>query len=259
MRHVQTHPERRGIVAKDKRLYARFDIGFDEHDKIFPLTDQAFRALVEATLYSRRQLTDGFLAERLAVKRWGVEVLEELSTNDPVKPSLVRVDGGWVIHDFAEHQTTTAEIEELREARSEAGRRGGLASAQARAKAKRKQMLEQTGSKINPESESESESESETETERLLTKSVSLDVSRENKTDGLKNKSSSRPIDPHRICELVETVCDIAIDETVAQRMAGWIVSQAPEGVQYPHAYTERAIKNDPMKILEWLSTEVRT
>lgn len=74
---------------KDRRLYARFDIGFDEHDKIFPLSDAAFRALVEATLYSRRQLTDGFLAERLAVKRWGAEVLDELSANDPVKPSLV--------------------------------------------------------------------------------------------------------------------------------------------------------------------------
>jgi hypothetical protein len=103
------------VAAKDRRLYARIDIGFDEHDKIFPLSDAAFRALVEATLYARRQLTDGFLAERLAVKRWGVEVLEELSTNDPARPSLVRVEGGWQIHDFAEHQTTNADIEAKRE------------------------------------------------------------------------------------------------------------------------------------------------
>lgn len=144
-------------MAKDRRLYARLDIGFDEHDKIYPLSDAAFRALVEATLYARRQLTDGFLAERMAVKRWGADVLEELSTNDPEKPSLVKVDGGWMIHDFAEHQTTTAEIEELREARREAGRKGGIASALARAQAKGKQVLEQTSSKINPETETETE------------------------------------------------------------------------------------------------------
>lgn len=102
-------------TAKDRRLYARIDIGFDEHDKIYPLSDAAFRAIVEATLYARRQLTDGFLADRLAVKRWGKEVLDELSSNDPERPSLVRVEGGWNIHDFAEHQTTNADIDAKRE------------------------------------------------------------------------------------------------------------------------------------------------
>lgn len=103
-------------AAKDDRLYARFDIGFDEHEKIFPLSDAAFRALVEATLYARRQRTDGFLAERMAVKRWGVEVLSELESNDAERPSLVRVDEGWQIHDFAKHQTTNADIQAKREA-----------------------------------------------------------------------------------------------------------------------------------------------
>lgn len=102
--------------AKDRRLYARLDIGFDEHDKIFPLSDAAFRALVEMTLYSRRQLTDGFLAERMAVKRWTQPVIDELASNDPERPSLVAVKDGWMIHDFAEHQTTNADIEAKREA-----------------------------------------------------------------------------------------------------------------------------------------------
>lgn len=102
--------------SKDRRLYARLDIGFDEHDKIFPLSDAAFRALVEMTLYSRRQLTDGFLAERMAVKRWTQPVIDELSSNDPERPSLIAVKDGWMIHDFAEHQTTNADIEAKREA-----------------------------------------------------------------------------------------------------------------------------------------------
>lgn len=102
-------------MTKDRRLYARFDIGFDEHDKIFPLSNAAFRALVEMTLYARRQLTDGFLADRMAVKRWGKKVIEELTTNDPERPSLVAVEGGWWVHDFAEHQTTSADIAAKRE------------------------------------------------------------------------------------------------------------------------------------------------
>ena len=112
-------------MTKDRRLYARFDIGMDEHAKIILLSDAAFRALFESTFYSRRQLTDGFLDERVVLKKWGADVANELSSNDPDKPSWRRVDGGWEIHDFAEHQTTTLDIE----AKREAGRKGGLAKA----------------------------------------------------------------------------------------------------------------------------------
>lgn len=116
-------------MAKDDRLYARFDIAMDEHPKIMLLSDAGFRALVEATLYSRRQLTDGFLAARIAERKWGSDVITELTSNDPERPSWrphVK-DGvdGYMIHDFAEHQTTNADIE----AKREAGRRGGLAKA----------------------------------------------------------------------------------------------------------------------------------
>lgn len=116
-------------MAKDDRLYARFDIAMDEHPKIMLLSDAGFRALVEATLYSRRQLTDGFLAARIAERKWGRDVITELTGNDPERPSWrphVK-DGvdGYMIHDFAEHQTTNADIE----AKRAAGRKGGLAKA----------------------------------------------------------------------------------------------------------------------------------
>lgn len=111
-------------MGKDTRLYARFDINMDEHAKIFLLSDAAFRALIESTLYSRRQLTDGFIPEALAVRKWGKDVLEELTSNDPEKPSWRRTKQGGVagieIHDFAKHQTTSADIEGKREA----GRKG---------------------------------------------------------------------------------------------------------------------------------------
>lgn len=112
-------------MAKDERLYARFDIAMDEHPKIMLLSDAAFRALHEATYYSRRQLTDGFLDERVALRKWRPEIIEELSSNHPERPSWIRVEGGWEIRDYADHQTTTADIE----AKRQAGRKGGLAKA----------------------------------------------------------------------------------------------------------------------------------
>ena len=113
------------MTGKDRRLYAKFDINMDENPKILPLSDAAFRALVESTMYCRRQLTDGFIDDRVASKRWSIDIANELSTNDPEKPSWIKVDGGYQIHDFAEHQTTTADIQ----AKRDAGKAGGLAKA----------------------------------------------------------------------------------------------------------------------------------
>ena len=148
-------------MAKDTRLYARFDIGMDEHPKIMLLSDAAFRALFESTLYSRRQLSDGFLDERIVLRKWGREVAEELSSNDAVKPSWVRVEGGWMIHDFGEHQTTTADIQ----AKREAGRKGGLAKAKQTPStrlAPASEVLEQKASTTLAKTETETETEAET-------------------------------------------------------------------------------------------------
>ncbi|WGD36823.1 hypothetical protein [Lysinibacter sp. HNR] len=112
-------------MAKDDRLYGRFTLDFADSPKIAPLSDGAFRALVEMALYSRRMLSDGFISERVAGKFWQVSDVDELCSNDPERPSLQRVSGGFMIHDFSEHQTTKADIE----AKREAGRKGGLAKA----------------------------------------------------------------------------------------------------------------------------------
>lgn len=139
-------------MAKDTRLYARFDIGMDEHSKVITLSDEAFRALFESTFYSRRQLTDGFLDERVVLRKWGEKVAEELSSNDNFKPSWVKVDGGWKIHDFAEHQTTTADIQ----AKREAGRKGGIAKA-SKGLAGATKVLKQKGSNTLAKTETETE------------------------------------------------------------------------------------------------------
>ena len=137
------------MTSKDHRLYGKFTLDFPDSPKIAPLSDAAFRALVEMTLYSRRMLTDGFIAERLAVARWGLDVCQELLSNDSEKPSLIKVENGYQIHDFADHQSTKAEIERVSKARKAAGRKGGLAKAKAKAKP--------TPSKTYPETETETD------------------------------------------------------------------------------------------------------
>jgi hypothetical protein len=114
-------------VGKDGRLYAQFTLDFCDHEKIVPLSDAAFRCLVEATIWSRKRMTDGWLASRFAVAKWGLEVLNELSTNDTDKPSLEAREEGWQIRDFAEHQDTKEEIEARRERNKLNGQKGCLA------------------------------------------------------------------------------------------------------------------------------------
>ena len=135
-------------MQKDDRLYGRFTLDFADSPKIAPLSDAAFRALVEMTLHSRRMLDDGFVDERIAHRKWKRRIIEELCTNDAVKPSLLKTDGGYRIHDFEQHQQTRADIEKKREA----GRAGGLARAQAHAKAPA-----EAPSKLITETESETE------------------------------------------------------------------------------------------------------
>jgi hypothetical protein len=139
--------------GKDSRLYGRFTLDFADSPKIAPLSDSAFRALVEMTLHSRRMLDDGFVDERIVARKWKPRAITELLSNDPVNPSLRVVDGGYRIHDFDEHQQTRADIEKKRTA----GSKGGQASAQARASADGQAHPKLT-------------TETETETETVLSK-----------------------------------------------------------------------------------------
>jgi len=114
-------------------------------------------------------LSDGFLDERVVLKRWGQDIANELSTNDPQRPSWIRVDGGWQIHDFEKHHPTKAEIAEKRstvsKARSEAGKRGNEKRWDDKAIANESQT--NRTDIANHRSESESESETETKTKEL--------------------------------------------------------------------------------------------
>lgn len=137
---------------KDDRLFAMFAIEMDEHPKIIDISNDAFRALFEATFYARRMLTDGFLDERVVLRRWGRAVADELSSNDPDRPSWIRVERGWLIHDWEKHHPMRADIEARRADVSEKRRQAGRKGAANRWQADSKAMANDS-----PESETESD------------------------------------------------------------------------------------------------------
>jgi hypothetical protein len=102
-------------------LYAKIEHNLYENPKIVGLSDKAFRAYIESILYSGKHLTDGFLDERIVARLWA-DGIDELTSNDPVNPSWVKVDGGYQIYGFCERQTTKAEVDAMREQKSRAGK-----------------------------------------------------------------------------------------------------------------------------------------
>lgn len=145
-------------MPRDQRLYMTFPIDFWMHPKIEPLSDAAFRVFVEMNGYSRMQLLDGRIPKAYADRKWRKRALGELCSNHPERPSLT-VDGSdYVIWNYAEHQSTAADIEGLRAKRAAAGAAGGRSKALAKAKAKDKQTLA-NGKQILAETETETETE----------------------------------------------------------------------------------------------------
>lgn len=120
-------------MPRDRRLYMTFPIDFDEHPKVSPLSDAAFRAFVEMNAYSRRQDLNGRIPVQVAKKRWKSRALTELVESHPERPLVVLDGADYVIRDYAQHQFTSADLEELRSKRAAAGAKGGAAKAAARA------------------------------------------------------------------------------------------------------------------------------
>lgn len=145
-------------MPRDQRLYMTFPIDFWMHPKIEPLSDAAFRVFVEMNGYSRMQLLDGRIPRTYADRKWRKRAISELCANHPERPSL-SVDGDdYVIWNYAEHQSTAADIEGLRAKRAAAGAKGGRSKALASATAKTKQELANGKQNL---------AETETETEEL--------------------------------------------------------------------------------------------
>lgn len=133
-------------MPRDPRLYMTFPIDFDEHPKVEPLSDAAFRTFVSMNGYSRRQRLDGRIPAVVARKRWRVKALDELVNSHPEKPLVVFDDSVYLIRDYDEHQFTTADEKKLHDDKARAGAKGGRAKAAAVAGAKHQPKQNLAGS-----------------------------------------------------------------------------------------------------------------
>ena len=119
-------------MPRDSRLYMTFPIDFWTHPKVSRLSDAAFRAFVESNGHSRMRETDGVLEPEDAEFLWTPETLDELVRSHPSRPLMFKDDAGnYVLRDYAEHQFTKADRDDLSQKRKEAAeKRWANASAQ---------------------------------------------------------------------------------------------------------------------------------
>lgn len=114
-------------------VWVRLDDRFPEHPKVASLSNEAFRAHVEALCYCGRNGTDGLIPKGIANRLGSADELRAagLWEDDPA---------GYRVHGFLDYNPTAEEAAERREKRSAAGRRGaavrwGKANAKASAMA----------------------------------------------------------------------------------------------------------------------------
>ena len=153
-------------MAKDKRLYMTFPNDFWMHPKIAPLSVEAKWAFVEMNGYSRMQDLDGRIPAVMMHRMWATEVVAELCASHEERPLMFHDEAAdvYVIRDYAQHQQTTADREELSEKRSIAGKAG-----------RAKQLADNSGASVGQVS-GQNWAETETETE-LETRSKDLTIS----------------------------------------------------------------------------------
>lgn len=104
----------------DTRTYIRLHDGMPDHPKVVGLSDRAFRLYVESLCWCSRHLTDGMVSAA-AMRRmggWSPATVSELESACLIENGT---PAGWTIHDYTEHQRTSAEVAEFRESRRTAG------------------------------------------------------------------------------------------------------------------------------------------
>lgn len=109
-------------MPRDRRLWVKVSTDIGRHPKMAVLSDSAFRAYIEALAHAKELNRDGFIPVRDA-RRWMPEFNELLTNGD--RPSVIEVDGGFQIRDFAAHQETSDAVDRRREASRANGAKGG--------------------------------------------------------------------------------------------------------------------------------------
>lgn len=104
----------------DDRTYIRVHDGLDEHPKVEPLSDAAFRLLMQSWFYCSRNRTDGLILETVWKRRGTPKARRELIAAGLVEQG----DGHVMMHDYLKHQRSAMEIKLLQEVRGDTGSYG---------------------------------------------------------------------------------------------------------------------------------------
>ena len=145
-------------MAKLKgQLFARLALDYFDHPKIARLSPEAVVAHLEMLVYSRKYLTDGVIPMRIAM-RYALHVVDELASNDPVNPSVIKnEDGSLILHGYSDFQETREEVESRRNKGKQAARSRWTGDAPGNAKSN-------ASSNAKPNATSNTETETETTT-----------------------------------------------------------------------------------------------
>ena len=108
--------------------WVKLDDQFHSNPKVVAAGAEAVALYTVALSWCGAYLTDGFIPAG-QVRRLALSDHYEEATRRLVAVGLWHeVDGGYEIHDYLEYNPTAEEVKESKQARAEAGRRGGLAS-----------------------------------------------------------------------------------------------------------------------------------
>lgn len=109
------------MPVREEVNYIAVDDEMPEHDKIEPLSDAAFRLLVETWCYCSRRLNDGVMAASVWKKR-GTPGSRKALEDAGLVTQLA--DGNYEAHDYLDMQRSAAEAAALRAKRSTAAKVG---------------------------------------------------------------------------------------------------------------------------------------
>jgi hypothetical protein len=113
--------------------WIKLDDAFDQHPKLLEVGPVAAWTFVRSLCYSNRNLTDGVITRAVARELAGSGRKGQRLVKALVVARLWEVRGSaYRIHDYLHYQPSRSYVEDLRRAKAEAGRAGGVRSGEAR-------------------------------------------------------------------------------------------------------------------------------
>lgn len=232
-------------MPRDQRMYMTFPIDIHRHPKLARLAPEVRWTFVEMNGEARIAENDGVFKKAEAEFMWPIEHLDALVNSHPQRPLLKRTKNAYFIRDYAEHQLTRSDREELSRKRREAGAKGGQAFAEQLLR-KQEQAGEQTragsesGLKLDRQTDVTTDSPPVTKVNARAEADEDEFIQSEAKTVGIKNLSRIQTA-LARVVPGIEPAD--AIDLTRA------VLELSKSHVRSVEAYIETAVINSPHEV----------